>query len=359
MGRAARPALEHRPHDGHDAAPQARRPAADRDGPRERLPRVIPQPARPADRDLRRHLRRLRRGPARRLLLADGAPPRPHARRRSRPTTALAQLGTQYLLALAGATLVADRAGLGARGARAGARCRRPSTRASASWPTPPTSCARPLTVIRTEADVTLANPDADLAELRAMGHEIVGAADEMDALLEGLMVLARSGHGLRRRRVVDLAAAAASRGAARARGRRARAAGSRAGGRTRRAAPARAPGREPDRERRPLQRAGRIRRRDARAPTDGGAVLDVVNSGPRVDPDVAARLIEPFERGGRTGTHGAGLGLSIVRSVAEAHGGTARAVAACRGRSLRPRVAAGRVNGAHHRLTRGRFPRV
>jgi signal transduction histidine kinase len=46
------------------------------------------------------------------------------------------------------------------------------------------------------------------------------------------------------------------------------------------------------------------------------------VNSGPRVDPDVAARLIEPFERGGRTGTRGAGLGLSIVRSVAEAHGG-------------------------------------
>ena len=41
LGRAARPALEHRPHDGHDAAPQARRPAAHPDGPRERLPRVI------------------------------------------------------------------------------------------------------------------------------------------------------------------------------------------------------------------------------------------------------------------------------------------------------------------------------
>ena len=40
VGRAARPALEHAPDDGDDAAPQARRPAADRDRARQRLPAV-------------------------------------------------------------------------------------------------------------------------------------------------------------------------------------------------------------------------------------------------------------------------------------------------------------------------------
>ena len=50
--------------------------------------------------------------------------------------------------------------------------------------------------------------------------------------------------------------------------------------------------------------------------------MLDVVNSGPGRGPGVASRLTEPFERGGRTGTRGSGLGLSIVRAVAEAHGG-------------------------------------
>ncbi|MER7914243.1 ATP-binding protein [Streptomyces sp. NPDC096068] len=61
----------------------------------------------------------------------------------------------------------------------------------------------------------------------------------------------------------------------------------------------------------------------------DGG-VLTVVNTGPVISPDDVEGLFEPFRRGegrDRTGP-GAGLGLSIVRSIATAHGGTATAAA-------------------------------
>ncbi|TXS30624.1 ATP-binding protein [Streptomyces sp. ms191] len=55
-----------------------------------------------------------------------------------------------------------------------------------------------------------------------------------------------------------------------------------------------------------------------------------VTNTGPVVARDDLAGLFEPFRRGegrDRMGP-GAGLGLSIVRSIAAAHGGTVAAVA-------------------------------
>ena len=49
---------------------------------------------------------------------------------------------------------------------------------------------------------------------------------------------------------------------------------------------------------------------------------LIVANGGPRIDAVDAEKLTEPFRRLDR-GAGGFGLGLSIVRSVVVAHGGT------------------------------------
>jgi signal transduction histidine kinase len=238
----------------------------------------------------------------------------------SEAAASLEQLRLQYFMALAGASLVATALGWALAGRELASMQAAFDARerfvANASH-----ELRSPLTVIRTEADVTLSDPDATPEELRAMGREVLGAADEMEALLDGLMVLARSGRELPNRSYVDLAAA--TRDAAR----RVRAGGVRVRLDLEPAAV--------DGERRLLERlAGNLIENGVRYNAPGGfvavrtaatgdrAVLDVVNSGPVIDPAVAARLVEPFERGGRTGRGGAGLGLSIVRSVAEAHGG-------------------------------------
>ena len=61
-----------------------------------------------------------------------------------------------------------------------------------------------------------------------------------------------------------------------------------------------------------------------------GGSELVVTNTGPVVPPYEVAALFEPFRRlsAERTASdRGVGLGLSIVRSVTRAHGGTVAAV--------------------------------
>jgi two-component system, OmpR family, sensor kinase len=49
---------------------------------------------------------------------------------------------------------------------------------------------------------------------------------------------------------------------------------------------------------------------------------LWVVDTGPGIDPADQEVIFERFSRGGRRRSEGAGLGLSIVRAVARAHGG-------------------------------------
>ncbi|WP_210495503.1 HAMP domain-containing sensor histidine kinase [Patulibacter sp. SYSU D01012] len=190
-----------------------------------------------------------------------------------------------------------------------------------------------PLTAIRTEVDVTLADPDATVAELRAMGERVLAGTDELEALLEALLTLARSQRGPDRREPVDLTAAARRAVAAapacpgltltvHARSEQAVAAGD----------PAllgRVAANLVDNAVRYNADGGWVRVETAAEHVGGHAwaVLTVANSGPVVPPGDVDRLVEPFERLGRHG-RGSGLGLSIVRAVADAHGGTLTLVA-------------------------------
>ena len=83
----------------------------------------------------------------------------------------------------------------------------------------------------------------------------------------------------------------------------------------------ARPAGRQPDRQRHPLQPAGRLVHVTTTA-EGPSARLIVENSGPVLDPAEVGQLGRPFRRGGaeRTGSDdGAGLGLAIVAAIVDA----------------------------------------
>jgi hypothetical protein len=186
-----------------------------------------------------------------------------------------------------------------------------------------------PLSVISTELDVTLADPDADVAEFRRMADVVGRAAERATQLVEALLLLARTdGAGLAAREPVDLVAVAAM--AWQAACVDAKELGLVI---TFDTEPATAMG-DPAL----LERvAGNLLENAVRHNVAGGwvhvraftdqqryATLWVSSSGQPVDAERVAELFEPFRRGGvaRTARSGAGLGLSIVRAVVAAHGG-------------------------------------
>ncbi len=71
----------------------------------------------------------------------------------------------------------------------------------------------------------------------------------------------------------------------------------------------------------------------DIRSVLDGDRVIvEVADSGEGISPAFMPRLFEPFEQGdpaNQTGRSGLGLGLSIVRAIMNAHGGTVSAESA------------------------------
>jgi len=189
-----------------------------------------------------------------------------------------------------------------------------------------------PLAITRTEVDVALADRDASPAELRAMAERVREASQRSERLIEGLLTLARSERQLRAGEPVDLSLAAADALSV------ARPEADRLGLRVSSVlggAPVAG-------DRALLERlVANLVENAVRHNVAGGwlevdtglaggrAVARVANGGRPIPPEQVAGLFEPFRRlgGDRTGSdRGAGLGLSIVRSVAAAHGGTASA---------------------------------
>ena len=190
-----------------------------------------------------------------------------------------------------------------------------------------------PLAVMRTEVDVALADPDATVDDLRTAAAVVRDATMRADRLVDSLLLLASTDRvtveRMPGRERVDLPAAcelAVSSVRQEAAERDITITGS--------YAPAAVLG-----DRGLIERlVGNLVENGVRHNVDGGWVrvdtgtvsgfsrLQVMSTGAEVADDDVEGLFEPFRRSGtaRTARRGAGLGLSIVRAVATAHGGTA-----------------------------------
>ncbi len=192
-----------------------------------------------------------------------------------------------------------------------------------------------PLAVIQTELDVTLSDPNAAADELRRMGEVVRDATNRAQRLVDALLALARlqgrEGQGLELSETVVLNdlipnAVAAAQAEAAVRGITISAEGE----------PISTTG-----DPRLLERViGNLVENAVRYNVPGGWVkiatesdgvgalrlskIVVTNSGVSVRPDEVEGLFDAFRRGGRarTGQRGAGLGLSIVRAIVDAHNG-------------------------------------
>ncbi len=184
-----------------------------------------------------------------------------------------------------------------------------------------------PLAINRTLLEVHLSDPGAS-PELQQLGKTLLATNERSEQLVEGLLLLARSDNEIVDRKPVDLAEVASqaldqARGEAQTKGVELR--GTRQ--------PAVVQGNGVLLERIALnlvQNAVRYNTPDGWVEVTtraepGQAVLVVENTGPVVPAYEVDNIFEPFRRlrTERTGSDkGVGLGLSIVRSVARAHGG-------------------------------------
>jgi signal transduction histidine kinase len=187
-----------------------------------------------------------------------------------------------------------------------------------------------PLAIMRTEVDVALADPHASVAELRSMGEAVRETIDRSESLIAALLLLARSEGVHGREEPVDLTELAGD--CITDLHHSAETAGIRI---VTSLEPAVARGDSALFERmlanliengiRHNRPGGELHL--ATSTAEGMVEVLVRNGGAVIDPGEVPSLTEPFKRLSRT-AGGFGLGLSIVRSVAEVHGGTVRLTA-------------------------------
>jgi signal transduction histidine kinase len=211
-----------------------------------------------------------------------------------------------------------------------------------------------PLAIMRTEVDVALADPDASAEELREMGEAIRDTVDRCERLIASLLLLARSEAATGHEEPVDIAALA----------------GDCITDMWARAQEAQIEIRDDLEPAWTSGHPGLLERLIAnlidngihhnvpggylqvQSRTDGDKIeLLVANGGAPLDPKRVQELTQPFRRLDRS-VRGFGLGLSIVRSIAQAHHGTTTLLAPASG-GLEVRVTLPRV-----RETRAARPR-
>ena len=186
-----------------------------------------------------------------------------------------------------------------------------------------------PLSAARALLQVAAADPDATVASLKATCQEVLDLGDQQEHLIGALLTLATSQRGLARAEPLDLADLTGKVLA----------------------------GRQPDAERRGIQVSAALTAAPATGDpslaeslianlldnairhnhpggqveisttlTAGGTQLSVRNTGPIVPPDQVDTLFEPFRQFGQERVRygeGYGLGLAIVRAIADAHSAT------------------------------------
>jgi signal transduction histidine kinase len=185
-----------------------------------------------------------------------------------------------------------------------------------------------PLTVARTAIDVTMAKPDRTGAQVERMVADVNGAVSRAEQLVDGLLTLTRSQNLALAAEPADLATAAQDAlDSIDDRGLTVRADLSPAPTHADRALLDRLVVNLVDNAVRHNEPGGWLSVHTGLF--NGCAMLTVTNGGPLVPPGVVPELFEPFHRANgraRSSEHGLGLGLSIVRAVADAHHATVTA---------------------------------